>query len=200
MAQFRTPSQNASYHAQCPFPSTQLLSLPPELLLRILSFLPARDITQCVKLCRSLWSLFRNSSTLKYIQECDLSGVEDNPDSLLSHAEKLRMLRNREHSWANCRPDFSKMAPAVDFSLGYSYDLAGHNGVYTMGVSTRDKLKYFRLPSKPDDVMEWLTFEPKAEWTEHKDIVDYRISLHEHDLIALLTTCVNSQPSPRASN
>ncbi|KAK7047792.1 hypothetical protein VNI00_006120 [Paramarasmius palmivorus] len=163
----------------------QLLDLPTEIIVLILFSLPPQDLTKCSQLCRMFWLIFHESSTLQYYQDLYLSRTEDNPGCRLSHAEKLQLLRNREKSWIKCEPDFTKLAP-INFSPGSVYDLSA--GVYILGDATRHRLKYLRLPSKPEDSVEWLTFEPVVtDWKEQRGIVDFAINLYEHDLIALIT-------------
>ncbi|KAK7047784.1 hypothetical protein VNI00_006112 [Paramarasmius palmivorus] len=125
------------------------------------------------------------SLTHQYYRELYLSRTEDNPECRLSHAEKLQLLRQREQSWINCQPDFTKLVP-INFDLGRLYDLSA--GVYILGDATRHRLKYLMLPSRPQDSMEWLTFEPKVTyWKDQGYIIDFAINLYEHDLIALIT-------------
>ncbi|KAI3605823.1 hypothetical protein WG66_012393 [Moniliophthora roreri] len=165
----------------------QLLDLPTELLIHVLMFVPGRDLGKCSQLNRFFDSIIRESSTLQYHEELSLSRTEDNPNCGLSNSEKLHLLKEREHSWINCRPDFKKSAP-INFNPGSVYDLSA--GVYILGDATRHRLKYLKLPTKPEDPVEWLTFEPRVGPREQRSIVDFAINLYEHDLIALITSLV----------
>ncbi|KAG1814697.1 uncharacterized protein BJ212DRAFT_347695 [Suillus subaureus] len=77
----------------------ELLSLPEELLLYILSFLPWQDILRCTSLCKVLRQAYISSSELQYITE--LGGQQLLPvfGGYVSFSKRLQFLRDKAHAW-----------------------------------------------------------------------------------------------------
>ncbi|KAG1848962.1 hypothetical protein DFJ58DRAFT_746739 [Suillus subalutaceus] len=78
----------------------ELLSLPEELLLYILSFLPWQDILRCTSLCKALRQAYMSSSELQYITE--LGGQQLLPvfGGHISFSKHLQLLRDKLHAWS----------------------------------------------------------------------------------------------------
>ncbi|KAH9059082.1 hypothetical protein EDB87DRAFT_1685035 [Lactarius vividus] len=81
--------------------TTTISSLPTELLVRLLSFLPAIDLLSARLTSRRIHNVITDSSYLQYILRIEINGVDDllPPDCPI--AERLRLLRQHEKSW-NC--------------------------------------------------------------------------------------------------
>ncbi|KAI9444491.1 hypothetical protein H4582DRAFT_1909261 [Lactarius indigo] len=81
--------------------TTTISSLPTELLVRLLSYLPAIDLLSAQRTSRRFHNVITDSSYLQYILRIEINGVDDllPPDCPI--AERLRLLRQHEKSW-NC--------------------------------------------------------------------------------------------------
>ncbi|KAI9453022.1 hypothetical protein BJY52DRAFT_1189871 [Lactarius psammicola] len=81
--------------------TTTISSLPTELLVRLLSFLPPIDLLSAQRTSRRIHNVITDSSYLQYILRIQVNGVDDllPPDCPIS--ERLRLLRQHEKSW-NC--------------------------------------------------------------------------------------------------
>ncbi|KAG0700155.1 hypothetical protein DFH29DRAFT_1001334 [Suillus ampliporus] len=82
-------------------PKTGFLSLPEELRLHTLTFLPSQDILRCTSVCKDLRNTYLSSSELQYIVE--LGGQRllpiPKPDDRTPIYERLRVLRDKAHAW-----------------------------------------------------------------------------------------------------
>ncbi len=81
--------------------TTTISSLPTELLVRLLSFLPPIDLLSAQSTNRRIHNVITDSSYLQYILRIQINGVDDllPPDCPIS--ERLSLLRQHEKSW-NC--------------------------------------------------------------------------------------------------
>lgn len=79
--------------------TTTISSLPTELLVRLLSFLPAIDLLSAQGTSRRIHNVITDSSYLQYILGLQVNGVDDllPPDCPI--AERLSLLRQHEKSW-----------------------------------------------------------------------------------------------------
>ena len=79
--------------------TTTISSLPTELLIRLLSFLPALDLLSAQRTNRRLHDVVTDSSYLQYLMRIEINGVDDllPPDDPIG--ERLRLLRQHEKSW-----------------------------------------------------------------------------------------------------
>ena len=79
--------------------TTTISSLPTELLVRLLSYLPAIDLLSAQRTNRRIHDVVTDSSYLQYIMRLQINGVDDllPPDHPI--AERLRLLRRNEKSW-----------------------------------------------------------------------------------------------------
>ncbi|KAG2054383.1 hypothetical protein BDR06DRAFT_415021 [Suillus hirtellus] len=81
-------------------PEAELLSLPEELILHILSFLPWQDIIRCTSLCKALREIYVSSSELQYITELGSQQLLPVFNGSLPVSERLRLLRDKAHAWS----------------------------------------------------------------------------------------------------
>jgi hypothetical protein len=78
-----------------------LLSLPLELLIRVLSHLRIRDLLSCRQLNRSFSVLIDETPQLQYQLALDAASLEDNPNSDLNSLQRHERLKKREAAWNN---------------------------------------------------------------------------------------------------
>ncbi|KAF5368054.1 hypothetical protein D9758_004477 [Tetrapyrgos nigripes] len=166
-----------SFHTTMTF--LTFLDLPTEILIQILSYLPALDIASISFCSHFLCDVVKNSVELQYIIHLHIARSDDNPQSRMLFGEKLALLTGREKGWATLVPDFVRVVE-VPFEPGSIYDLSAD--VYLLGDSSRSRLYYLPLPSSPEDKVAWKTL----VGPEGKQIVDFAINLYEHDLIVLV--------------
>jgi hypothetical protein len=166
--------------------SISLLHVPPELICRILLHLSPHDIISCKRTCRMLYDMC-NEPVLRYLVEMERCGVRDDMRPGLGYLERLRILEKREEAWAML--DFRRSVEvSVPFKSTTIYDLTG--GAFLRGnildyTSWRPTgYAFVSLPSLLDPQ------DQKLEWKGHSletQILDVGLSVHEHDLIAILT-------------
>lgn len=165
--------------------TAELLRLPPELLTHILQHLSAKDLLLSVQLVnRYLRNLIQAASILQYIIELYYAGFEDNMRSNAVYAERLHALRQSENAWKNLDP-VRKSTLYVTHATSGLYDLSA--GIYVVGERGAGRksaaLRYTYLPSDSGRAP-WKRIDVGA--TRH--IIDFGISVREHDLIALVTS------------
>ncbi|KAF8174953.1 hypothetical protein BJ912DRAFT_989354 [Pholiota molesta] len=77
-----------------------LLTLPQELLIRILSDLDGIALARCATTCRYIHETLKNSSLLTYIIQLHFNGVTDSGGTQrLSYPELIERLQRRRHEW-----------------------------------------------------------------------------------------------------
>ena len=195
MSGHRYPTQNATPHQvisvdACPAPRTiSLLDLPPELVARILLYIPPLDIISCRRTCRMLHDLCGNSN-FRYLIQMERSGVSDDMSSGLSYPDRLRMLEKREEAWATLNFHRSINIP-LPFDWSNYCPMSFTGGVVLFGTTTDCQshqstvgYSYVTLPSLSDAPDE------KFEWKKHDfgaEVLDIQLAVHEHDMIAALT-------------
>ncbi|KAI0285737.1 hypothetical protein BC826DRAFT_1109157 [Russula brevipes] len=173
---------------------TSLLYIPPELICYILQYLSPHDIISCRRTCRALYDLC-NDSPLRYLVQMERAAVTDDLRPGLSYPERLRILEQREKTWAML--DFRKSTQVcVPFESTGIYDFTG--GAFLLGTrlysaSRRPTVgySYIFLPSLSDSDSDSDDAQHKAlEWKGLNlgiQILDVGLAVHEHDLIAALT-------------
>jgi hypothetical protein len=70
-------------------PPPRLLTLSPELLVQIISYLSLKDIISCEASCRHLNGVVRSSVLLKYLKEAGRTGVYDPLDAGFTFPERF---------------------------------------------------------------------------------------------------------------
>jgi F-box domain len=187
-AQNTTPHQVISIYSHQAQRPISLLDFPPELMTRILLYLPPLDIISCRRTCRILYDLCGNSN-FRYLVQMERSAVSDDMSPGLSYPERLRILEKREEAWATLNFHRSINIPVpLDRSnlwcftggallLGAALDCESHEP--TVGHS------YITLPSLSD------AQDQAFEWKRHDfgtEVLEIQLAVHEHDMmIAALT-------------
>ncbi|KAI0937664.1 hypothetical protein AcV7_003637 [Taiwanofungus camphoratus] len=180
-----------------PTSTSSLLSLPPELIVRILACLTLSDLVSCRRACKCLNAIIKTTTLLQYLIETQVAGVEDNPASSLALVDRLRLLRARETAWHHLQSSRTTPIEVKHFPSSI-YDLTG--GVFLLGESLRwtfgawrstDSLRFVRLPAVADSAdshsnvsrqdSPWSRIELKG------NIMDVGLAVQEHDLIAVVT-------------
>ncbi|KAI0771127.1 hypothetical protein BD413DRAFT_551165 [Trametes elegans] len=166
-----------------------LLELSHELLVAILSYLDYRDLQVCRTLNQAINKLIQSSIVLQYSMKLQLYGYQDNANSPLVIADKLRLLRQQETAWS--RLDFEKeKSIRIPFNPSSIYDLT--DGVLLLGESVSgiqsgaDIVRWTRLPrllsgEDPTSQASWEKIDVGAH------IIDVGLAVEEHDLIVLAT-------------
>ncbi|KAG0695906.1 hypothetical protein DFH29DRAFT_246964 [Suillus ampliporus] len=100
---------------------TGFLSLPEELRLHTLNFLPSQDILRCTSVCKDLRKTYLSSSSLQYIVELGGQGLLPipKPDDSTPMDERLRVLRDKAHAWWKFDIDSFETFPLPE-SIAYS--------------------------------------------------------------------------------
>ncbi|KAM6499871.1 hypothetical protein JOM56_005379 [Amanita muscaria] len=158
-----------------------LLTLPYELVERILLLLATESVQTCRLVNRALSAIIQSSVLLQYSQACEAAGVIDNPRSLLSYPERLEALEKREDSWRKLKPVFETTIK-VDHQQSSLYGLT--EGMYFLGDNNEKDLHYCHLPLSPQDDPRW--FRIPRHGTEEglpARLVNFATAVYEHDLI-----------------
>ncbi|KAM6499814.1 hypothetical protein JOM56_005322 [Amanita muscaria] len=164
-----------------------LLTLPYELMERILLLLPAEYVQICRLVNRALNETIQSSTLLQYFQACQAAGVIDNPRSSLSYAERLQALKKRAEAWRKLKPVFEMTI--LDTHSPTSSICRSTEGVYFITDDNRKDLNYCHLPSFPQDNPRWIRIPghgPALDWSGI--LVNFAAALHEHDLIVNFIT------------
>jgi hypothetical protein len=78
---------------------TLLLNLSTELLIQILSYLPAADLFSVQRTCRKIRHVVAGTTYLQYILRTQINGVDDFLPPDFPYNERLKLLRRHEESW-----------------------------------------------------------------------------------------------------
>ncbi|KAJ8480804.1 hypothetical protein ONZ45_g15519 [Pleurotus djamor] len=170
--------------------SCSFLSLPTEILIRILLHVPARHLLTCTQLNRYISNIIKDAAILQYTIEAYFAGAQvlDGSDydklTKSSLADRLDRLKKREAAWRSFRPDFRERIEVPHVASGI-YDLSGC--IYLLGESgdsrsTTTALRYLTLPEHMFDEAKWQRINLQ------KQIVDIGLSIYEHDLMAVVTS------------
>ncbi|KAG8886101.1 hypothetical protein FRB98_001475 [Tulasnella sp. 332] len=83
--------------------SRSLFTLPEEVIIQVLLFLPLDDILRTSQACRDLFTIVTTSVLLRYNMELQISGLINVDDGRkeLSTDQRLSLLRNRRYRWKN---------------------------------------------------------------------------------------------------
>ncbi|KAM6497732.1 hypothetical protein JOM56_005680 [Amanita muscaria] len=166
-----------------PVPATISLTLPRELMERILLLLDIKFMLKCRLVNREFHAIIQSSTLLQYYLACKASGVIDNPQSPLSYAERLEALKDREDAWRKLKPVFEMTIKANDLPSTL-YELTAGN--FFLGDKNRKDLYYCRLPSSPQDNPQWFRISghgPGQSWSDSGSIIEMGMALYEHDLV-----------------
>ncbi|TFK90767.1 hypothetical protein K466DRAFT_583439 [Polyporus arcularius HHB13444] len=170
------------------------LDLSQEVIVHILSYLHYNDLNVCRRLNKAFNRLIQSSTLLQYTMQLQLAGYEDNPDSPLVAADKLKLLRQQEAAWM--RLDFDKPATVrIPFAPTNIYDLTdgilllgestfGRNSLSPGGQAGADSIRWTKLSNLYGSTTAqdcWQTIEVGAH------IADVGLAVKEHDLIVVAT-------------
>ncbi|VDB85013.1 unnamed protein product [Peniophora sp. CBMAI 1063] len=170
-------------------------NLPPEIWDEILVYQDARDLLRLRLLCRSMQDIIDSSSFAQYLIECFCAGVEDELRAGKPYAERLALLRERESAWRTMTPCRRQDVPLC-FRPSGLYDITG--GVFILGRNSVPEFMHtsgysvFQLPSTGD-----ANWQPQWRDLELKlDVLDFAVSVQEHDLNAVVTQQRFQGPPP----
>ncbi|KIL68576.1 hypothetical protein M378DRAFT_158394 [Amanita muscaria Koide BX008] len=164
-----------------PVSATISLTLPRELVERILLLLDTKSILKSRLVNREFNAIIQSSTLVQYYLACTAAGVIDNPQSPLSYAERLEALKKREGGWRKLTPMFETTIKPID-QPSTLYELAG--GSYFLTDEHRRDLYHCHLPSSPEDNPQWLRIPghgPRQSWSGF--ILDMGMAVYEHDLV-----------------
>jgi len=107
---------------------SRLLTLSPELLVQIVSYLSFKDIISCEESCRHLNGVVKSSVLLKYLKIAGRTGVYHRLATGLTFPERVDRLRVWEQSWEDL--DIPETSARITFDLDIWSPLIGslHNG------------------------------------------------------------------------
>jgi hypothetical protein len=168
-----------------------LLTLSPELLVQIISYLSFKDIISCEASCRHLNGVVKSSVLLKYLKEAGRTGVYDPLDAGYTFPERLERLRSWQKNWENL--DIPDTSARITFDLDIWSPLIGslHNG--HLIVTDADPAVYASsdissLPgARPIRSIELGNLTLVTEGLLHVFAF-----ADEYDLVAIVSTCVSS--------
>ena len=172
-------------------PTARLLTLSPELLVQIISYLSFKDIISCEASCRHLNGVVKSSVLLKYLKEAGRTGVYDPLDRGFTFPERLERLRLWEKNWEDL--DIPDTSARITFDLDIWSPLIGslHNG--HLIVTDADPAVYASsdissLPgARPIRAIELGNLTLIREGLLHVFAF-----ADEYDLVAIVSTCVFS--------
>ena len=188
-AQDTTSHQMISVDAFHAPPPTSLLHIPPELITHILLYVSPLDIISCGRTCRMLYALCSNS-VVCYLVQMERCSVSDDMSPGLPYPLRLRILKAREGAWAML--DFRRTVDVcIPFNPTTQWDLTDGTLLFGTTLDYHSESRrstfghsYVTLPSLFD------VRDQKLEWRGYSlgtYILDVKLAVHEHDLIAALT-------------
>ncbi|KAA1467899.1 hypothetical protein DENSPDRAFT_770219 [Dentipellis sp. KUC8613] len=132
--------------SQSPPPKTttklSIISIPPEILHRILEFLDYRSLLRCEQVCQKFHGVVKKTSALQYRLQLAASGEHDGPNSSLSAAERLNTLRKYNDTWRKMEWTNST---SERISAGGLYELYGN--ILAQNLD-RHRITFKQLPSE----------------------------------------------------
>ncbi|KAF5355886.1 hypothetical protein D9756_004103 [Leucocoprinus leucothites] len=125
--------------------ASPLLTLPLELIDRVLCNLDLRSLLKCKGVCKKLKERVEHAKSIQYIMELDICGQEMNPNNDWSVADSFKSLRQYQSAWEQLEGPSESTSPiVVPMKNGGLWELYG--GV--LAQSDEDGRFYFmRLPS-----------------------------------------------------
>jgi len=178
---------------------TQIVDLAPEVLAKILIYLPLTDLVHCKRLAKLFLDVINNSVEINYSVQRQMSGVLDNPKCKMSITERLHHLKASSAAWEFFKPASIRNIE-IPLKASGVFDITPSTCL--LGISPDDDdsvppsrttgFQYLTLPSRfhtanEDDEEGGFTW--KSMTLEMK-ILDFTVSIEEHDLLALVVECV----------
>ncbi|KIL59859.1 hypothetical protein M378DRAFT_84575, partial [Amanita muscaria Koide BX008] len=172
------------------------LTLPRELVERILLLLDTKSMLKCRLVNREFDAIIQSSTLVQYYLACKAAGVIDNPQSPLSYAERLEALKKREDAWKKLKPVFETTIK-VNYESSVLYELTAGN--YFRRDKNGKNLYYCHLPSSPQDNPQWFRIPghgPGQSWSG--SIIEMGMAIYEHDLVVnVISSEVGNQTDMR---
>jgi hypothetical protein len=132
-----------------------LLDLPTELLIRILSYLPAVDLCAVQRTCRRIHGIVADSTYLQYILLAQINGVDDILPLDCPFSERIKLLRNHEKSWNDLQLNVSHEFSSTMDHLYYLQD--GYLVYNLKHIASTPQYGYVDLRSAyPNEELRWV--------------------------------------------
>ncbi|KAI9509103.1 hypothetical protein F5148DRAFT_808787 [Russula earlei] len=170
---------------------SRFLTLSPELLVQIISYLPFKDIISCQASCPRLNGVVKSSFLLKYLKEAGRTGVFDPLDTGFTFPERLERLRLWEKSWEDL--DIPESSARITFDLNIWSPLIGslHNG--HLIVTDADPVVYASSDISSLPVASPVRSIELGNLTLIREgLLHVFAFADEYDLVAIVSTCVSS--------
>ena len=168
---------------------SRFLTLSPELLVQIISYLSFKDIISCEMSCRHLKSIVKNSFQLKYLKEAGRSGVYDPLTPGLTFPERIEKLRRWEKAWEDL--NIPETTARITFDLDIWSPLIGslHNG--HLVVTDADPVVYaFSDLSRLPRILPIRSIEFGNLTLVREGLVHAFAFADEYDLVVIISTYV----------
>ena len=165
MIQMNTPLQRSdtSFVMTTTSKATSISSLPTELLIRLLSFLPAIDLLSAKRTDRRFHNVVTDSSYLQYLLRIEVNGVDDFLPPESSITERLRLLRQHENSWNRLRYNKFTEKSFIENPVQRFYILQDGYLIYRMPVGVGvDVMPYGYVDlhsTSPNGDLRWVNIE-----------------------------------------
>ncbi|KAF9441393.1 hypothetical protein P691DRAFT_715188 [Macrolepiota fuliginosa MF-IS2] len=155
-----------------------LLDLPPEILTRVLLYVPFTSLMTCKAVSHHLQVLITESVELQYYIHLSRSGLVDNPRCDLPISERLSWLLARERRWEEFDFDFDKI---VEVPSRLQHNYTSLSGGYFSAITEDEESHYIRLPTAHFREIKWQAVRPE------KKIISDGVWIYEQDLHILIT-------------
>lgn len=128
-------------------------SLPTELLILILSYLPVVELCAVQRTCRRIHNIVAESSHLQYILRAQINGVDDLLPPDCPFSERLELLRCHENAWSNLQLKLSHefASPLLD-----RHFLQDGYLIYNKIAGTLQYGYVDLLSAAPDEELSWV--------------------------------------------
>ncbi|TRM66807.1 hypothetical protein BD626DRAFT_396692 [Schizophyllum amplum] len=156
----------------------QLLDLPVELLIRIMSSMDPHSVAMMARVHRQFTAIAQVPFMAKK-RALEMAGMRDNSDGTISAEELSEQLEATEKAWRNFAP-VCTVTRSVPPGTSGLYELSG--GYIFFGKAGRRSLFHMPLPTPEHQGPEWSLIQVD----EH--IVDFALALYEHGLLVAVTS------------
>ncbi|KAJ7715440.1 hypothetical protein DFH07DRAFT_785606 [Mycena maculata] len=123
---------------------------------------------------------------LQYRMALNTAGYADNQESTMLFVDRIAALRTKEAAFGEFKFSWRRHIP-VTFAATGLYELSA--GIYFLGESSRQALRYIQLPSEPDTYdalpVDWERIALRSR--NNTVIIDFGLAIQEHDLIVFAT-------------
>jgi hypothetical protein len=155
-------------------------SVPVELIIKILKYLPVADLTSCRCVNHTLHGIIEGSPHLQHQIDTALAGVVDNYNTTLSLFERKRALRLRQEAWDSCKPQFTSTSKTSHFP-----DLIQDGIYFKLHPDSRNCVGYC-LPPLPGQHFD-LSWSYLGHFPKQLDyeVITFAVCLEENNLVAV---------------